>query len=142
MKTELALVNIFEYHYILQDESSYFTALSEYLITCMIFVLFAMMYFGIMALIVNIKLWQIVKKKKLQQQQDQEVSPSTGSFEISDQEKKDRPLGINLIFSKDVGKLNEQFQQELYMNWDHRIFLTYNLVFSIYNIFYFSNHMS
>ena len=108
----------------------------------MIFVLFAMMYFGIMALIVNIKLWQIVKKKKLQQQQDQEVSPSTGSFEISDQEKKDRPLGINLIFSKDVGKLNEQFQQELYMNWDHRIFLTYNLVLSIYNVFYFTNHLS
>ena len=98
--------------------------------------------FGIMALIVNIKLWQIVKKKKLQQQREQEVSPSSSSIEISDQEKNDRPLGINSIFSKDVGKLNEQFQQELYMNWDHRIFLTYNLVFSIYNIFYFSNHMS
>ena len=132
MKTGNAQVNIFEYDYILQDESSYFTALSEYLITCMIFVLFAMMYFGIMALIVNIKLWQIVKKKKIQQQREQEISPST--IEISDQEKKDN--------MKEVGKLNEQFQQELYMNWDHRIFLTYNLVFSIYNIFYFSNHMS
>ena len=132
MKTGHAQVNIFEYDYILQGESSYFTALSEYLITCMIFVLFAMLYFGIMALLVNIKLWQIVKKKKIQQQREQEISPST--IEISDQEKKDN--------MKEVGKLNEQFQQELYMNWDHRIFLTYNLVFSIYNIFYFSNHMS
>ena len=140
MKTGHALVNIFEYDYILQDESSYFTALSEYLITCMIFVLFAMLYFGIMALIVNIKLWQIVKKKKLQQQREQEISPST--IEISDQAHCYRPGQEKKDNMKEVGKLNEQFQQELYMNWDHRIFLTYNLVFSIYNIFYFSNHMS
>ena len=94
----------------------------------MIFVLFAMMYFGVMALVVHIKLAQMALKKK-SQLQDQVVSPSI-SFEISHQ---DDNVQENI---------DDKFEQQLYMKWDHRIFFTYNLVFVIYNILYFSMHMS
>ena len=116
------------YTHLLQNESSYFTALSEYLITCMIFVLFAMMYFGVMALVVHIKLARMASKKK-SQLRDQVVSTSI-SIEISHQD-------ANVQENN-----NDKFEQELYRKWDHRIFLTYNLIFVIYNILYFSLHMS
>ena len=74
------------------DASTYFSVLSEYLIFCMIFIIFAK--------IVYIKLAKIVKKKKLKQQRNQVVSPS--SIEISNQDKKDN--------KKYVRKINEHFQ--------------------------------
>ena len=100
-----------------------FTALSEYLTTCMAFVLFAMIYYGVMALVVDVNIVKVAEE-------DKKKKPSyLNSNQISPQE-------------EEKTKKDGNFAQELFQKWDRRVFVTYNVMFIAFNIFYFSIHLA